>query len=223
MDADSHRRVDAQLPSSRPQLEGLLAERYSRSFWEQGGETSFGRSGLVPTLLRLSRRFVLCALCRSSRRHAAEIVAKLGERSVHFDAVFLIPPSAGGGRQSVACLDELALQQLCSTLGCALADVSRRLLLVAALELEHEEVERREGARLLGSPSKPRPHLRVLLPSGCASVLVPHPRCALARARSATGGRQVVDVCARRHTRHSRDAARAPSRRDALALAAAPR
>jgi len=50
------------------------------------------------------------------------------------------------------------------------------MLLLGALELENEEIERRHGSRLLGSPSKPRPHFRLLLPLGCVSMMVPHPR-----------------------------------------------
>ena len=42
-------------------------------------------------------------------------------------------------------------------------------------QLEHDEIESREGDRILGSPSKPRPHVRLFLPRGC-TLLLPHPR-----------------------------------------------
>ena len=120
------------------ELEGLLADRYPRSFWKGDSATSFGRSGLAAALQLMSRRFLLCALCRSSRRDANELLTQLAERSVAFDGAYLIPPAGGRGScrsASSPSLDDAAVSQLCAGLGVPPEAASRRLLLVASVPL----------------------------------------------------------------------------------------
>ena len=163
------------LASSPPQLIAieleLLTESYSPSFWDDAPPKALGRPGVIGGLRYLSQRFLLCALCRGSQRNAGALLAKLRDRGAVFDSAFLLPP-----KPSEPCLPPSTLAQLGSAHGVAESDLPRRLLLVTSLELEHDEIESRQGAHILVSPTKRRPHVRLLLPHGCTSLLVPHPR-----------------------------------------------
>lgn len=183
------------------ELEGLVAERYQRSFWDANDAQTFGVNldELKAHLKHLARRFIICALCSSSRKNAGELLAKLAERSVEFDAAYLLP-SRANRRPGSPAISRAALLQICAGLGVEEDAILQRVcyfartvwlnnatiylcraiagvMLVGVLELEHEEIERRDGLRLLASPSRLRPHFRILLPLGCLSIMVPHPRC----------------------------------------------
>lgn len=152
------------------EMEGLLAEKYRPSLWKKL-TTSAVRPGVVDGLRQLSRHFYLCALCHSAPAVSEELLGGFRARGCHFDAAFCTPSARG----SAPALTPALISEMCDEIGIPPSELSQRALLVASLELEHDDVEQREGVGMLLSPEKRRSHVRVLVP-GIVSLLVPHPR-----------------------------------------------
>ena len=165
-------------PGERPQvlllqMEGLLAESFHRSLWT-GDASLHARPGVIPGLLALRKTYILCALCAAAPPAASRMLAELRRRGLRFDLAFSLPSSMAA-RGAAPCLGEAAALQLCNAIDASRADLGRRALLLSALELDTAEIEGRSGGELLCSPTKRRPHVKLLLP-GVPTLLVPHPR-----------------------------------------------
>ena len=162
-------------PGERPQvlllqMEGLLAESFHRSLWT-GDASLHARPGVIPGLLALRKTYILCALCAAAPPAASRMLAELRRRGLRFDLAFSLPASMAA-RGAAPCLGEAAALQLCNAIDASRADLGRRALLLSALELDTAEIEGRSGGELLCSPTKRRPHVKLLLP-GVPTLLVP--------------------------------------------------
>ena len=164
-------------PGERPQvlllqMEGLLAESFHRSLWA-GDASLHARPGVIPGLLALRKTYILCALCAAAPPDASRMLAELRRRPPLRPRLLAAILDGGARRGAVPRRGGSAPAVQRSTRAAPTSAAAR--CSCRRLELDTTEIEGRSGGELLCSPTKRRPHVKLLLP-GVPTLLVPHPR-----------------------------------------------